>query len=116
MRSLLSEPASRIETALFFLNRLKDDFVSYEDTVCQEYHNQRELSPEKNGLYQSYMKAIEGEILRLEALVSKKSQQFDEAREKEDLAILLLQEVLSDETITPYLRTRVQTNLQGLGI
>ncbi len=115
MRSLLSEPASRVETALFFLNRLKSDFVSYEDSAYQDYHNQRELSPEKNSLYQSYMKAIEGEILRLEAAINKKNQQFDEANEKENLAILLLQEVLSDETTTPYLRNRVQTNLEGLG-
>jgi tetratricopeptide (TPR) repeat protein len=115
MRSLLSQPEARIETALFFLNRLKTDFLPQEDLASQDYHTQKEFSPEKNALYQNYMKAIEGEILRLEALLSKKNKHFDEAREKEELALCLLQEVLLDKTITPYLRNRVQTNLQGLG-
>ncbi len=116
MRVLLSQPEVRVETALFFLNRLKDDFTSTEDPACAEYHNQREFSADKDTLYQAYMKAVEGEILRLEALTCKKNNQFDEAGEKEELAISLLKDVASNDTITPYLRNRVKTNLQGLGV
>ena len=115
MRTLLSQPETRIETSLFFLNRMKDDFLSQEDPASQDYHSQKEFSPEKNAVYQSYMKALEGEILRLEALNCRKQHLMDEAKEKEELALFLLQEVLLDDKITPYLKSRTQINLQGLG-
>lgn len=115
-RTLLSQPEMRVDTALFFLNRLKSDFTSYEDPACAEYHNQREFSPDKNAIYQAYMKVIEAEILRLEALNFKKNRKLDDAQEKETLAISLLKEVSLDDTITPYLRNRIQINLQGLGV
>jgi hypothetical protein len=113
-RASLSPAESRRESAIFFLNRVRDDFAAKDDSIGQEYHEARVRFPEKDQLYQSYMKCIEAEILRLEAQLAKEQNNLEKAAQSEQVALALLEEVLHDEHITPYLRNRAELNLKHL--
>jgi tetratricopeptide (TPR) repeat protein len=114
VRASLSPAESRRESAIFFLNRVRDDFAAKDDSIGQEYHEARVRFPEKDQLYQSYMKCIEAEILRLEAQLAKEQNNLEKAAQSEQVALALLEEVLHDEQITPYLRNRAELNLKHL--
>lgn len=114
IRATLASPESRVESALFFLNRIKEDFTLKEDALAQEYHEARQKMPEKDALYQSYMKCIEAEMLTLEATLAKQENQLEKALSSKAVAIALLEEVLADEATTPYLRGRAETNLKTM--
>ena len=115
IRTKMAPPETRSESAIFFLNRIKDDFNSKDDTIAQEYHEARIRFPEKDLIYQNYMKCIEAEILRLEAVLAKEQNDLEKAQRSQEVALALLQEVLQDTHITPYLKNRIEHNLQALG-
>ena len=108
------DPETRSESAIFFLNRIKDDFNSKDNTIAQEYHEARIRFPEKDLIYQNYMKCIEAEILRLEAQLAKEQNDLEKANQSVEVALALLNEVLQDIHITPYLKNRAQHNLNAL--
>lgn len=114
IRTQLAAPETRNESAIFFLNRIKDDFNSKDNTIAQEYHEARIRFPEKDFLYQNYMKCIEAEILRLEAELAKEQNDLEKANRSVEVALALLNEVLQDIHITPYLKNRAQHNLNAL--
>lgn len=114
IRTSLATPEARIESAIFFLNRIKEDFTLQDDILSQEYHEARQRQPEKDALYQNYMKCIEAEMLRLEAIVAKNENRLDKAQESEAVAVALFEEVLRDSVTTPYLRSRVEINLKAI--
>jgi hypothetical protein len=115
IRTQLASPEARHESAIFFLNRLKDDFSSKDDQIAKEYHEARLRFPDKDFLYQNYMKCIEAEIFRLEAQLAKEQNDPEKAQRSEEVALALLQEVLQDTHITPYLKNRAELNLKALG-
>ncbi|MBS0649340.1 MAG: tetratricopeptide repeat protein [Verrucomicrobia bacterium] len=114
IRTQMSSPEARRESAIFFLNRIKDDFNAKTDPISQEYHEARLRFPEKDHLFQNYMKCIEAEIFCIEAELAKELNDLDKARRSEDVALALLQEVLQASPITPYLKNRAQLNLKAL--
>ncbi len=114
IRTQLAAPETRSESAIFFLNRIKDDFNSKDNMIAQEYHEARIRFPEKDLIYQNYMKCIEAEILRLEAQLAKEQNDLEKASRSEEVALALLNEVLQDIHITPYLKNRAQHNLKAL--
>jgi tetratricopeptide (TPR) repeat protein len=116
IRTQLASPEARSESAIFFLNRIKDDFNAKDDTIAQEYHEARIRFPEKDLIYQNYMKCIEAEILRLEAQLAKEQNDLEKAHRSKEVALALLHEVLEDTHITPYLKNRAQHNLEALEI
>jgi tetratricopeptide (TPR) repeat protein len=109
IRTSLADPEQRPETALFFLGRVKEDYS------CAEYIDGKYQFPEQEKAYQNYMKCVEAEMLRLEALVAKKEQRIDQSVQAETVAITLLQELVANSELTPYLRSRVEINLKALG-
>lgn len=114
IRTQLAAPETRSESAIFFLNRIKDDFNAKDNAISQEYHEARVRFPEKDLLYQNYMKCIEAEILRLESKLAKEQNDLEKAKRSEEVALALLHEVLQDIHITPYLKNRVEYNLNAL--
>jgi hypothetical protein len=60
------------------------------------------------------MKCIEAEILCLEAKLARDADDTDKSAECTQVALALLEEVLHDENITPYLRNRAEYNLKML--
>ncbi|HUD00982.1 MAG TPA: tetratricopeptide repeat protein, partial [Rhabdochlamydiaceae bacterium] len=115
IRTQLASPEARRESAIFFLNRIKDDFSAKDDAIAQEYQEARIRFPEKDLLYQNYMKCIEAEICCLESQLAKEQNDLDKAKRSEEVALALLQEVLQDIHITPYLKNRAEHNLKALG-
>ncbi len=111
IRSTTASSDKRIDDALFFLNRIKEDFNSREDLIHQKYHEDRSQDFEKNQLFLTYMKCIQAEIYWLEsqrAHISKNSEQADYFA---DLARLLFDEVLNAPQTTTYLRNRAISNI-----
>jgi len=115
IRTQLASPEARRESAIFFLNRIKDDFNGKTDAVSQEYHEARLRFPEKDLLFQNYMKCIEAEIFCIEAQLAKEQNDLEKAKRSEEVALALLQEVLQDNHITPFLKNRAELNLKAIG-
>ena len=115
IRTLLSSPENRLETALQQLRKIKEDFSPFSSVEKEENYGKNSLQfPNQYSLYQIYMKAIEAEILRLEACILRK-QNFAHAENKETLAFTLFEEVALDPLTTPYLKKRVEFNMEALG-
>ena len=104
LRTSLVPPEARRETAIFFLKRIQEDFTTQEDAVRQEYHEARLRFPEKDALFQIYMKCIEAELLSWEA---------DLTQEK-DRAAALFKDMLKETHITDFLKKRVESHLSKL--
>ncbi len=114
IRTSLAPSEKRIETALFFLNRLKEDFTNAEDPALQEYSGASTAFPEKSALYHNYLKCLDAEINRLQALQCRKTKDLDTAKTLEQSAQALLTEVLSSKNATPYLLERAELNLSAI--
>lgn len=109
IRTELEENASKAKSKLFFLKRIKDNFNTNEDTITQEYHELMARYPEKEKIYQSYMKYIQAEILRCEAELARENNQNQQANNMQNEALRLLDELLkSEEGLKPYLLDRVK--------
>lgn len=115
IRASLAPQESRRQSAIFFLNRIKDDFNMQEDPISKDYHEARLRLPEKDMIFQNYMKCIEAEILRLEAEIAREEDNLARAEQAAQVSKSLLEEVLNDDQITPYLRNRAELNLKSLG-
>lgn len=116
IRTKMAAPETRSESAIFFLNRIKDDFNAKDNALAQEYHEARIRFPEKDLIYQNYMKCIEAEILRLEAELAKEQNDLEKVSRSREVALALLHEVLQDIHITPYLKSRAEHNLKALSL
>ena len=108
LRIALSPEVSRAEAALFFLNRIKDDFNSKEDPMSVEYHESRLRYPDKDRLFVLYMKLIEAEIFSWEAKAALKNNDSEKADHAKKVGSALLGEVLEDQELTPYLKYRAE--------
>ena len=67
IRSMISDESEKDARYLFFLSRIKDDFTSQEDLVAQDYLVNLNRNNEKKKIFDSYMKFIDAEKMRLEA-------------------------------------------------
>jgi tetratricopeptide (TPR) repeat protein len=114
IRTSLAAPEARRASAIFFLNRIKDDFNSKDDTSGQEYQEARLRFPEQDQIYQTYMKCVEAEILRLESELAKEQNDLEKAQRSQEVALALLEEVLQDTHLTPFLKNRTEHNLKAL--
>ena len=114
IRTSLAAPEKRLETALFFLSRIKEDFTGAENPALQEYQEAQTAFPEKSVLYHNYLKCIDAEISRLQALQCRKAKEVDQAKALEQTAQGLLSEVLADKEATSFLQQRAELNLSAI--
>lgn len=108
LRISLSPEFSRAEAALFFFNRIKEDFNSKDDQVGQQYHEARLRYPEKDRLFINYMKLLEAEILSWEAKEALRNNDPEKAAQSKKVGVALLEEVLEDKEATSYLKHRAE--------
>lgn len=108
LRASLVPAESKTETALFFLQRIQEDFTANDDTIRQEYHEARLRFPEKDTLFQTYMKCVKAEILALQA---KMSGDQDVSLRALSEASSLFEEVLRETSATPFLKKRAEAYL-----
>jgi tetratricopeptide (TPR) repeat protein len=108
LRISLSPETKRPESALFFLNRVKEDFNAKDDPISEEYHEARLRYPEKDRLFINYMKFIDAEILAWEAKGATSRNDLEKADRSKKEGAALLEEVLQDKEVTPYLKQRAK--------
>lgn len=109
IRTELEGGQSKAKSKLFFLKRIKDNFNTNEDAITQEYHDQMSKYPEKEKIYQSYMKYIQAEILRCESEIARENKQNQQANNLQNEALRLLDELSkSEDSLKPYLFDRVK--------
>jgi len=105
IRTFLAPSESKKEAALFFLNRVKEDFNNSEDSFAKIYQEDRNRYPEQELIFQNYMKYIDAELLLL-------SSQEEASQDSEEKALALLKELLHSPHVTPYLKNRVENCLK----
>ncbi|MGD0664214.1 MAG: tetratricopeptide repeat protein [Rhabdochlamydiaceae bacterium] len=114
LRTSLSPEVARSESALFFLNRVKEDFNAKDDPISQEYHEARLRYPEKDIIFQNYMKCLEAELLCWEAKLALQNNDNEKAEHSKQVAITLFEEVRNEPQATSYLKHRVEDRLNEL--
>lgn len=114
LRTALAPEHSRIESALFFLNRIKEDFNGKTDPICVEYHESRLRFPEKDQLFQTYMKCLEAEILHWEAMEAIQNNNLEKAARHKQDAVALFEEILKDDHATGYVKQRAEAKLNQI--
>ncbi len=114
LRISLAPEELRAESALFFLNRIKEDFYAKDDPTGHEYHEARLRYPEKDQLFQSYMKYLEAEIFSWESIEALRNNDVEKEAQAKKVAISLFKEILQDVQATPYLKHRAALKLDTL--
>jgi hypothetical protein len=114
LRASFASSESQLETAIFFLSRVKEDFTTQDDPANQEYHEARLRFPDKDVLFQTYMKCIDAEILSLKAQEAKEKGDQVHYEQCSQEAKLLFETILKESSLTPFLQNRIQSHLNQL--
>lgn len=114
IRAFFAPQISQIEAALFYLNRIKEDFNASSDPLSNQYHESRLRFPEKDHLFQIYMKCLEAEILQWEVKEALQNGNSEKALQSKQSAVLLFEEVLQDKQATTYIKKRAEAKLNDL--
>lgn len=108
VRVALTEDEAKLDKHLFYLKRVKEDFLSDEDIIGQEYLDARKKYPEKNRLFELYMKFVDAEMVRLQGVKAKNEGQPVEAKALLTQASETFSQLLnSEEPLTPFLEERI---------
>lgn len=109
IRLSLCNPEEAAKNALFFYQRMQDDFHSGEDPIAEEYNNLREAYPEKNDIFIAYMCYLDAQILKNQADLARKDEKVEKAVELQEAALKILDRLLEKkDTLRPYLLDRVK--------
>ncbi|MCF7851799.1 MAG: hypothetical protein K9M07_00995 [Simkaniaceae bacterium] len=111
IRSHICEAQNKEEQYLFFLNRLKEDFLSQDDAMVREYHSKLAQDPKARALYSTYMTYVDAEILRTKAKIEYKKNRLAVAEDLNSQALSKLAEVKNSDVATPYLNEKVQESI-----
>jgi hypothetical protein len=110
LQTRLEKKNERPEKRLALLTKAKADFETTDDLLSLDYQKSRKKLPEKNLIYQAYMRLIDGEILFCRFLLSNDE---TERAQLKDLAKKCFQEILS-EPITSFLKAKAANDLERL--
>ncbi len=114
IRSLISNRVEQDNRYLFFLNRIKDDFTSQEDLVTQDYLVNLNRDATKKQIFDSYMKFIDAEKLRLEAKSLYQQELLGEMKEFHENALTLYSEIKNDPNTPRDLYDRISGSIQEI--
>ncbi|MCH9621187.1 MAG: hypothetical protein S4CHLAM20_06040 [Chlamydiia bacterium] len=112
IRGLVTKDKSPHLKYLFFIGRIKEDFGNREDPMSQKYQEKINGSDSLKSLYSQYMKFINAESLRMEAIIKAKENNNSMSLDLMQKASSLLSS-LSKETTSVYLSQRIKES-QGL--
>ena len=112
IRTLLSPDPLKDSRYLFFLIRMKEDFTASEDTLALDYKKSLKENPEKQALYDSYMKFIDAEIFRMQAKQLASENKKEESQSYKQKAIALLNELEKSKSPTEFLHVEVAKSLK----
>ncbi|MBP9841428.1 MAG: hypothetical protein KBC64_03265 [Simkaniaceae bacterium] len=114
IRSSMLPSKDKITKQLFFLKRIKDEFSTTDDPIARDYHKARRSLPEKDALYSCYMKYIDSEMMRLEALEKKSNGQVAEMEELSQGALALYTEINQSKATPKELHDRVMMSIDAI--
>ena len=110
IRFAIAKQEEKHEKYLFFLNRIKEDLLSQNDSLSISYHENLRKVPEKVLLYTSYLKFIDAEIFRMHANLELEQSHGLESEEYYEKALALLTEIQRNN-LTESLKNRVQQSI-----
>jgi hypothetical protein len=91
---------------------MKEDFTTLEDSISSEYKKSLKENPSQQVLYDSYMKYVEAEILRMQSKQLAAENKKEEAFGYKQKAVALLSELEKDKAPTEYLHAEVSKSLK----
>lgn len=103
----LDKSDNKVQKQLFLLSRMKEDFLSEQDIIGKDYRVLRKKLPQKEKLFQAYLKLIDAKILLCKAKIEDKQELTNEATK-------LLNELKKEKEYSSYLENRVLKNLEKL--
>jgi len=109
IRAELSSSKSQEKNALFFYKRFKDDFLAQADPIGEAYTHLRMKDPEKNALFNAYMRYVDAQMLSAQAEIAKSENNLEKSKRCNEEALSLVENLLQDEkSLRPYLYSRVK--------
>lgn len=113
IRGELSNPNERAKNSLFFLQRFKENFTTMSDPSTREYNELRNQYPEKDQIFQAYMKYIDAKMLKVEAEIQREEGDPKQAEKCLKMSRAILSELLHEqEAIQPYLYDHIKRDLE----
>lgn len=96
------------------LLKIKEEFTAQDDIWSKDYHGALALHPDKERLYRSYMRYLDGRVMLLEALLTKKEGNIQEGEAKMRAAFALLSTLRQSKfPMTDYLTEHIQELMRG---
>ncbi|MCH9614617.1 MAG: hypothetical protein SP1CHLAM54_14200 [Chlamydiia bacterium] len=114
VRAEISSDDEKVNRHLFFLSRMKDDFTTQEDTLSIDYHHALEESSNVKKMHGQYMKFIDAEVLRLQAVQNYQGNNLSEMEELNEAALTLLSELKEDHSTPKELFVRVEGSIEAI--
>ncbi|MDN3505502.1 MAG: tetratricopeptide repeat protein [Rhabdochlamydiaceae bacterium] len=114
IRANICDSNEKDDRYLFFLGRLKDDYLAEDDAMTRDYHSKLAKSEGKQAVYNAYMAYVEAEMLRSKAKIEHKKNRLAVAEELNSKALSKLAEVKNSDAITPYLNEKVQASIRNI--
>ena len=71
IRSSFSDPKSYAKNAYFFYKRMYEDFQEQGDPIAEEYNEVRQNHPEKNRIFEAYMKYLDAQMMKCQAAIAR---------------------------------------------
>ncbi len=105
---------SQVENYLGELKKIREDFSSEENPFVKDYYSIKEQYPQKELLVKNYMRFIEAEILRNEALLGKQAGKEEYAKELQEQALAQLEGLLGQDSLSFELKTRIEKSMEAL--
>ena len=114
IRSELVDKDEQAARHLFFLSRMREDFTAMDDVVVREYHESLKKLPAKQEIFNSYMKFVDAEIFRLQALELSREQKLVDMEEVNEKALTIYDELKRGATLPSDLAVRIQTGIDKI--
>jgi hypothetical protein len=110
IRALITNDQSPHIKYLFFLGRIREDFNNSRDPMVEKYIVETDQNQESHNLFTQYMKFVDAEALRMEAIIKTKDNHIAISLELFDKSKQLLQSI-KKETTSVYLSKRIDESL-----
>ena len=111
IRSSLAPKEQEDERYYFLLNRMQEDFTSFENHHTREYLHAIEKNPEKRALFACYMTFIDAEKFRIEARQLDKEERLGEMEEQNENALALYSEIKENPLAPDLLLDRIAKSI-----
>ena len=109
IRGSLSDSGNEAKNGFFFYKRMYEDFNNKEDPLTEEYTLQREKNPDKDAIFNTYMRYLDGQMLKTQAEMARADKQSDKSLQLEEEAVRVFDKLLqNEESLKPYLLDRVK--------